>query len=156
MEPSFVNVQSSRSLLDFFFSFLVVVVVGERVCLLLFCLFVSLLFYRILFSFTSYHFHQSPQGIPSFFAFLFSRSSTFKRLPLHVMHTLLYSYPIVSFLIYKKTLSVFSHSGNGFRATLWLTTTSPLLSSKQFFWLSLLASKFCGTNLVVFTFNLQL
>lgn len=121
-----------------------------------FCLFVSLLFYRILFSFTSYHFHQSPQGIPSFFAFLFSRSSTFKRLPLHVMHTLLYSYPIVSFLIYKKTLSVFSHSGNGFRATLWLTTTSPLLSSKQFFWLSLLASKFCGTNLVVFTFNLQL
>lgn len=40
VEPSFVNVQSSSSLLDFFFSFLVVVVVGERVCLLLFvCLF---------------------------------------------------------------------------------------------------------------------
>lgn len=55
VEPSFVNVQSSSSLLDFFFfSFLVVVVVGERVCLLLFVCFSFVLQDPIFFYFLSF------------------------------------------------------------------------------------------------------
>lgn len=68
VEPSFVNVQSSRSLLDFFFFLFWWQQQWESECVFCF-LFVSLLFYRILFSFTSIIFTNHHRGSLPFLPF---------------------------------------------------------------------------------------